>query len=220
MSHFSTIVFHTKDQDINDLLAPYDENLEVAPYVDTSLKDYLEKRKDKVKQFGVAKVTERYKGCYTNFDKNGNGLTTYNPNSKYDYYDVTGGGWKNGLHTKSGKYVSECKISDLNWSEDLKKKEHAKRFWEVYVDGEELNANEDRDDFVSYLKPEYFRNMFQTKERYMSYDSIPQVYATVLPDGKWFEDENNSADWVLDYKKNFLDKLSEDTVATLIDCHI
>ena len=48
MSHFSTIVFHARGQDINDLLAPYDENLEVAPYVDTSLKNYLEKRKDKV----------------------------------------------------------------------------------------------------------------------------------------------------------------------------
>lgn len=218
MSHFSTIVFHARGQDINDLLAPYDENLEVAPYVDTSLKNYLEKRKDKVKRFGIIEVTERYKRHYAHFDKDGNGLTTYNPNSRYDYYDVTGGSWK--LHTRSGEYVSECKVSDLDWSEDSKRKEHAKRFWEVYVDGEELNANEDPDDFVSYFKPEYFRNMFQTKERYMSYDSIPQVYAAVLPDGRWFEDKTDSADWILNYKKDFLDKLPGDTIATLLDCHI
>lgn len=33
MSHFAVLVLHEEDQSIEDLLAPYDENLEVKPYI-------------------------------------------------------------------------------------------------------------------------------------------------------------------------------------------
>ena len=33
MSHFTVGVIHRDDQSINTLLAPYDENIEVEPYV-------------------------------------------------------------------------------------------------------------------------------------------------------------------------------------------
>ena len=33
MSHFAVLVLHEEDQSIEDLLAPYSENLEVEPYV-------------------------------------------------------------------------------------------------------------------------------------------------------------------------------------------
>ena len=33
MSHYSVLVLHKEDQNIDTLLAPYDENLEVEPYL-------------------------------------------------------------------------------------------------------------------------------------------------------------------------------------------
>ena len=33
MSHYAVLVLHKKDQNIKDLLKPYDENLKVAPYL-------------------------------------------------------------------------------------------------------------------------------------------------------------------------------------------
>lgn len=33
MSHFSVLVLHAKDNSFEDLLAPFDENLEVKPYL-------------------------------------------------------------------------------------------------------------------------------------------------------------------------------------------
>lgn len=33
MSHFSVLVLHAKDDSFEDLLAPFDENLEVKPYL-------------------------------------------------------------------------------------------------------------------------------------------------------------------------------------------
>lgn len=32
MSHYAVAVFHREDQDVTNLLAPYDENKEVEPY--------------------------------------------------------------------------------------------------------------------------------------------------------------------------------------------
>ena len=33
MSHFAVLVLHEEDQSIENLLAPYSENLEVEPYI-------------------------------------------------------------------------------------------------------------------------------------------------------------------------------------------
>lgn len=33
MSHFSVLVLHAKDNSFENLLAPFDENLEVKPYL-------------------------------------------------------------------------------------------------------------------------------------------------------------------------------------------
>lgn len=38
MSHFSVLVLHAKDDSFEDLLAPFDENLEVKPYLYISYK--------------------------------------------------------------------------------------------------------------------------------------------------------------------------------------
>ncbi len=34
MSHFSVAVFHRADQSVESLLAPYDENIKVEPYLE------------------------------------------------------------------------------------------------------------------------------------------------------------------------------------------
>ena len=54
MSHYAVAVIHKDTQDIDELLAPYDENIQVAPYI-----------------------------LYS----------TYNPNSKWDWYEKGGRWW-------------------------------------------------------------------------------------------------------------------------------
>ena len=39
MSHFAVAVIHEKEQDIDEMLAPYNENIDVEPYVEYT-KDY------------------------------------------------------------------------------------------------------------------------------------------------------------------------------------
>lgn len=43
--------------------------------------------------------------------------TTYNPDSKYDYYSI-GGRWDGSLKTKNGEFVNECILDELDWHDD------------------------------------------------------------------------------------------------------
>ena len=48
MSHFSVAVIHKADQDIEELLAPYDENLEVEPYIGRTVQEMINDAKKRV----------------------------------------------------------------------------------------------------------------------------------------------------------------------------
>lgn len=66
--------------------------------------------------------------------KNDNGVleewSTYNPDSKYDWYSL-GGRWGKSIKTKSGEFVDECFLDEIDWSpfkpEDYE--EEAKKDW-------------------------------------------------------------------------------------------
>ena len=49
-------------------------------------------------------------------DSNGNLLSTYNPNSKWDYYSI-GGGWNNCIKTLNGEQVNEAYVNEVDWKE-------------------------------------------------------------------------------------------------------
>ena len=51
-------------------------------------------------------------------DEQGNLYSTYNPNSKWDWYSV-GGRWSGLLTTKSGEQTDEDYVSELDFSEDF-----------------------------------------------------------------------------------------------------
>ena len=70
----------------------------------------------------------------SSWKKNGNGVleewSTYNPNSVYDWY-TQGGRWSQSIKTKSGEFVDECFLDEIDWSpfkpEDYE--EEAKKDW-------------------------------------------------------------------------------------------
>lgn len=118
MSHFTVAVI-TKERSreaIEKILEPYWEEIEVEPYVDETKEQMIKKAK-KIQERYLKEIeegkefTEQYILKYVNaktdeelyeaykdeddkYDENGNHLTTYNPNSKWDWYDI-GGRWRN-----------------------------------------------------------------------------------------------------------------------------
>lgn len=114
MSHFMVTVLVPKDtQDIvdkaNELLAPYDENINVAPYIyktreelllekeevtkqvnSVNCPDYLKDYRGKIEKMSLAKFVRDFHG--KEVDEEENLLTTYNKKSRWDWY-VIGGRW-------------------------------------------------------------------------------------------------------------------------------
>ena len=228
MSHFSTAVFsHTPDE-INALLAPYNENVDCdSPFAefeedeDGDLNEALGKR-----------------GYW------------HNPNARYDYY-VWGGRWRGALKLKAGKTGDCAKFekyekpwvyppnvcdralaSDMDFSRDDEAYQKALRRWEVLVEGAPLSDDEQMNGFLRLFKPQYYLNRYGDKEFYADYESRYIPYAFVDADGTWhscgqigwFGCDDSTEGSMRQYKTEFNAYLKEAAEAGLIvsmmDLHI
>ena len=169
-----------------------------------------------------------------------------NPNAKWDWYSI-GGRWKGllkakaGIHgesslvmpieNKEGRY-SSAKVKDIDFTPDKTKYEKALRWWEVVIEDSPLRPGENKEDFFNFYKKEYLIKKYKDKETYARIDSSFNTYAVVLPDGTWCEKgkmgwwgcssetPEESYDWDMSYKQNFIDKADPEWTLTIVDCHI
>jgi len=127
VSHFIVIVaLPTSDASLEDILAPFDENLEVAPYGTQTIEEITA---DKLYQSWILKVNaqraqegreaitqeealKKWLGGDPEFDALGRLLSTYNPKSKWDWYEI-GGRWDGYLTLKDGSTVNLAEVADL-----------------------------------------------------------------------------------------------------------
>ena len=155
MSHFVVYVFTKEDgRGVDELLAPYNEGIEYAPYIQYTREQAIAKVRKDIEDYKnglYAKYLadpEKYKEecankehidylenefplklnwtddeCYKDMtkyydedmiDENGNILSTYNPNAKWDWYSI-GGRWDGNLITKSGENANTEYINKIDW---------------------------------------------------------------------------------------------------------
>lgn len=164
---------------------------------------------------------------YDNEQINEDGSTneTYNQHSKYDWYTI-GGRWNGSLLLKSGNYVDQALLKDIDWDgmKEVSKKQLEKN-WESYqhllslakTDSEKENA----------------RKLFDviettTKEEYINANVKNFITYAVVKDGEWYEKGEMgwwgiSSNEVDNWEETFNHLLSDvdgDRVITIIDCHI
>lgn len=149
--------------------------------------------------------------------KNGNHLTTYNPNSRWDWYSI-GGRWRNLLLTnkENEDVISETSLEDLmNKGANLTKKapegykwvdgarikdidfkkaiefentyQKAIRFWETYIEGQEPVTEEEKED----IKWAYYKKEYYI-ERYGTKENYAKMQSTftcwaLLDETGWHE---------------------------------
>ena len=189
---------------------------------------------------------------------NGEVYSTYNPDSKWDWYQV-GGRYAGRIVVKDGVEIDEPSFS-WGWDDDTKEKviamgnktdsaykkdidfskmhrteesyNDAIRYWELVVEGAEPN-NEEEENTVkwSFYKPEYFTNRYKTKEKYAECNSSFSMWA-VVKDGVWYEKgkmgmfamsnetDDEAVDWEMNFFDRFIKDLPDDTLLTVVDCHI
>ena len=228
MSHFTVAVFHREDQDIEDLLAPYDENTEVEPYIMFTRQEAIDHARERYRTEG--KTDEE---CWEmvaedrQTDEDGNIYTTYNPDSKWDWW-CEGGPWS-GMLMLNGQKVDSGRVRDLTFPFDEETYEHSLRFWDVYVDHKPAKPGET---YRSLYNEEYYREYYGDRETYARHNSQFSTYAVITPDGVWHgkgemdwwgcssETGMEARDWEDHYKERFLDTVDPDWILTIVDCHI
>ena len=178
----------------------------------------------------------------------------YNPNARWDWWSI-GGRWryrlkvlKNAEHIKDqdmffeepkkqrGKYrwCDGAKIKDIRWADmnrpTADQLKDMGRFWDVIVEGA---PKEEGEDFGWHHKPEYYRDMYGTKENYimkecMFYthdllDGINNEWHT-MGDMGWFGYDESTRESFEDYIQDFYEIIQrpeyQDYWFIMVDCHI
>ena len=179
-----------------------------------------------------------------------------NPNAKWDWW-VIGGRWcgeltvpvncdaevgeRSWTNEDSNPYVHpnkiykkcDCaKVKDLAFPDKQEAWCQAVRFWELYIEGDEPQNDEDRELVEHTLyKKEYFLNRYKTKDNYAKYMSSFVTYALITKDGKWNEqgemgwfgisrNEQDPLTWVEYFTKTVFEDAENDDYITIVDCHI
>lgn len=272
MSHYSVAVFTKPNgKNVEQLLAPYDEGIEVAPYIYKTKEDIIKSFRKQAKELrsniarytagedvrpywllneGGTMMSEYYKNLlhsdetksdeqiyqdYRNdnpddaFDANGNELSTYNPDSKWDWYSE-GGRWGSMLQLKGKKEkVDSALVKDIDFSPDKKAYEEAKRFWEIVIDKKPLREGEEKP--FTFYNENYYKERYKDVEEYATNQARFSTYALVTPDGEWFEPgkmgwwgmSNSTPDSEKDFEKFFdeyIAKANPEWTLTIVDCHI
>lgn len=167
--------------------------------------------------------------------EDGSVISTYNPDSKWDWY-VEGGRFSGLLKLKvPNEYDSVSADSayaeEIDFSSDKEEYESSIRFWELVVEGAEPKTEDERTIFSLYNK-EYYKDRYKSKEEYASRNSAFRTWAVVTPDGVWHEagqmgwfgchsataeDERDFSD---NYHKFIEQAIENNWFVTVIDCHI
>ena len=229
MSHYAVAVFHRKDQEIEELLAPYDEKIDVEPYIWKTRREAI----DYARKYYKSAMDETDDECWEMMaegretDESGNIYSTYNPKSKWDWW--TEGGRYSGCLTINGQEVDSGRVGDIDFGVDDDEYRYALDFWDSFVEKTKTDTN---DEYHPMWKPEYYKERYKTRENYAKIQSQFLTYAVVTPDGEWHapgkmgwfacssESDEEWLDWCEHYKERFIDAANPDWYLTVVDCHI
>lgn len=232
MSHYAVAVIHRKDQDVGELLAPFDENLQVERYIEYTRQEAIDHAREHYK---MSRMSDQE--CWKMMaddagegmtDEEGNIYSTYNPQSKWDWW-TEGGRWSGMLKLKDGSTADSARIGDIDFSPDTEIYKQSLRFWDVVVDHQ---PKEDGEDFFSLYNEQYYHEFYGDRETYARQQAAFSTYAVVTPDGEWqapgnmgwwgmsSENGEESRAWYDRYMDLFISNADPDLILTIVDCHI
>ena len=267
MSHFTVMVVGRTDNDYEEILEPYDENMEVCEHMDRTKeqihKEFMDcygnivatnKPASDLSEFekltlSLDDVTPKWcmGWCGQELDEDGNTLSRYNDDAKWDWYEV-GGRWSGSLILKSGETGELGTKSWTNKDREIPEDRADQALkcqidWDAMNEDAKVRAAKDWDELFDpnpehcMWRPEYVEKqrkvhleLYGTKEEYVKRRGIWTPYAVVTEDGwhapgdmGWWgmsSDETKDRD---EFDQKFADLLAEqndDAVITMVDCHI
>lgn len=249
MSHFcvAVIVDEPTEEAVTEVLAPYDEELEVEPYVEKTKAQIIEDGKkykarvleriknepeyepsDYAQEYLEAETDEDFynleKQNYNNFDEKGNALSTYNPNSKWDWYTT-------GFMARFGVDGTFIKLKDFVLEKEDFDLKSVEREWELLTGQAEPTDEEKENGFFTMWKSQYYLDRYGDKDTYIRLMKTNYPYAFVDSD-HWYEQgqmgwwacDNADKNSILAFVNAWTDyiKKAENSEKYLVyvDCHI
>jgi hypothetical protein len=251
MSHYcvGVIVDNTNDIEsrVEKILAPYDENLEVEPYIYKTKAELIQQAKDykiciqrrtEEADHIITEYEQSYLDAqtdeelynlwcedYNTYNENGDELSTYNPQSKWDWW-VIGGRWSRENN------VLQIKDFVLYNTPTDKQVEHYKKCW-GYLNGE-IEVEDPFKEFgyeLGMFKKEYLKEKYGSLENLIKSKMSNLPYAFVDENG-WYEQgkmgmfgmddaTKESIDGYTKFAENyFRDVKNQDKYIVFVDCHI
>ena len=232
MSHYPCAVIYRPDQSVEDLLAPYDENLVVPKYVEFTKQEAIDYARN---YFDVTQKTDEQ--CWEIMakdagpdmvDEDGNIYSVFNRESHWDWW-VEGGRWNGMLKLKNGSRANSARIRDIDFSPDEEAKRRFSRFWDVVV---EHQPKLDGEDIFSIYDEKYYRDYYGDRDTYIRHQSNFSTFAVITPDGAWHacgsmrwwgvssETPEEARDWHDHYMERFIESADENLRIAIVDCHI
>jgi hypothetical protein len=230
MSHYSVAVILPKTvkqgeivYEVDKVLSPFDENLEVNAYQSYTKEQvneiFLEQKKRGIfTDEEYDKFLDDFFGK-ENVDDKGGIISTYNPNSKWDWYEI-GGRWNNSITTKDLKKVNYTRIKDIEFEAMLSKKEldELKKYYNRLIKGEEGYS------------PEYVKKKYPTFESYLKVQDF-STYAILDSNGNWHESgrmgwfgcSSATPEEEIEFSNKYrslIEKEDLDNWLVVVDCHI
>ena len=249
MSHFcvAVIVDEPTEEAVEKVLAPYDENIEVEPYLSETKAEIIERAKElktrlenKIAEnldYELTSYNKELLACVTDddfynymydedelHDEEGNLLSTYNPNSKWDWYTT-------GFMARFGVDGTFIKLKDIileNEDFDLKATE---REWDLLTGQTEATKEEKENGFFTIWNPQYYFDRYGDKETYIKLKQIDYPYAFVDSDNwyeqgemGWFACDNADKNSILAFVDAWVDYIrkseNSEKYLVFVDCHI
>lgn len=238
------------EAEIEEILAPYDENLKVKPYLYKTKAQIIEEAKQLVpiikkniekdpkyqitntyREPILAAVTDEdfYQAMYDEdekYDEEGNQLTTYNPNSKWDWYQI-GGRFR---HEEDSIQIKNFKLYD-EMDEETKKKYH--QVWENFLTEVKNPEELEKEIFGEFRlwKDQYYIDRYGTCENWIKQVNSNLPYAFVDKNGwyeqgkmGWFGCDDATTESINDYtafaEAYFADSANQEKYIVWVDCHI
>lgn len=232
MSHFTCAVFTREGQTVDELLAPYDENMPVDRYVQYTRQEAIKDVREWLGKDEKTSDEECWEIMASDFDEDmideeGNLYSTRNPDAKWDWYDI-GGRWGDYLKVR-GKRKNTAKVKEIDFSPDQDVYKAALDFWDKAVDNDDVNPE---DKIPTLFTRDYYREFYGDRETYARHQAQFSTFAVILPDGSWHErgsmgyfgmsseTGDEARDWEEHYKERFIDPADPEWTITICDLHI
>lgn len=234
MSHFRVAVFSNSPSDISfdELLAPYDENLDA---------EFMELTDDEIENLRKEYEDNKYPGDFEEFLTNRgyindpeSGMLGYyfNPSAKWDWYSLDGGDWQFDLKEDEEYDDNGCarKNQFSYFDSDYSESKCTKRWKELaeLAASTTNSVSEESDPDVRLAK--IFMSDYPTLEHYLRCMKLNYPYAFITPNGEWHAPGRvgwfGLSDDTAESMKQYLDEweawINSDVnpYVNFVDCHI